>query len=170
MSHNDWFPTLCSIAGAPGIVETLKKGYEANGKTYKVHLDGYDQSGFLRSVSVYADDGSLVAMRHGDYKYVYAEQRMPGTLGLWAEPVTKLRLQKIFNLFQDPFERADITSNTYWDWNLNQIGAVYGAMDEVVQFSETFKEFPPRAFPPSFVPTTILDQAFSQIKEQRLKQ
>jgi arylsulfatase A-like enzyme len=186
MSHNDWVPTLCSIAGEPSIVEKLKNDYEANGKTYKVHLDGYDQSGFLRSVSgtpgkkngvksarnafFYADDdGLLVGMRHGDYKYVYAEQRMPGTLGLWAEPFTKLRLQKIFNLFQDPFERADITSNTYWDWNLNQVGAVYGAMDEVIQFSETFKAFPPRAFPQSFVPTTILDETFSQIKEQRLK-
>jgi arylsulfatase A-like enzyme len=183
MSHNDWAPTLCSIAGEPGIVEKLKKGYKANGTTYKVHLDGYDQSDFLRSVSgtsgknngvksarngfFYADDdGLLVAMRHGDYKYVYAEQRMPGTLGLWAEPFTKLRLQKIFNLFQDPFERADITSNTYWDWNLNQIGAVYGAMDEVFQFAATFREFPPRSFPPSFVPTTIMSETLNQIKER----
>jgi arylsulfatase A-like enzyme len=183
MSHNDWAPTLCGIAGEPGIVEKLKKGYKANGTTYKVHLDGYDQSDFLRSVSgtpgknngvksarngfFYADDdGLLVAMRHGDYKYVYAEQRMPGTLGLWAEPFTKLRLQKIFNLFQDPFERADITSNTYWDWNLNQIGAVYGAMDEVFQFAATFREFPPRSFPPSFVPTTIMSETLNQIKER----
>jgi arylsulfatase len=64
----------------------------------------------------------LVALRQGDYKYVFAEQRLAGTLGVWAEPFTKLRLQKIYNLFQDPYERADITSNTYWDWNLNHIG------------------------------------------------
>lgn len=186
MSHNDWIPTLCSIAGEPEIAAKLKKGYEANGKTYMVHLDGYDQSEFLSSVSGTAcnnngvksrrntfyysdDDGLLVALRHGDYKYVYAEQRCPGTLEIWAEPFTQLRLQKIFNLFQDPFERADITSNTYWDWNLNQIGAVYGAMDEVGEFAESFKEFPPRAFPPSFVPTTIVSEIMGQIKAQRAK-
>ena len=91
-----------------------------------------------------------MALRKGDYKYVFAEQRSPGTMGVWAEPFTKLRLQKIFNLFQDPFERADITSNTFWDWQLNHVGQVYGAMDDVAQFVATFKEFPPRSFPPSF--------------------
>ena len=106
-------------------------------------------------------------MRQGDYKYVYAEQRLQGTLGVWAEPFTKLRLQKIFNLYQDPFERADITSNTFWDWQLNHVGQVYGAMDEVFQFVETFKEFPPRSFPPSFVPTTIMEQTLEQLKQQR---
>jgi hypothetical protein len=69
----------------------------------------------------------LVAFRKGDYKYVYAEQRSPGTLQVWAEPFTKLRLAKIYNLLQDPFERADITSNTFWDWQLNHVGSVYGA-------------------------------------------
>ena len=71
-------------------------------------------------------------------------------MGVWAEPFTKLRLQKIFNLFQDPYERADITSNTFWDWQLNHVGGVYGAMDDVFEFAATFKEFPPRSIPPSF--------------------
>jgi len=185
MSHNDWLPTLCSIAGEPKLADKLKKGYKANGKSYKVHLDGYDQSTFLRSVSgtpgknngvksardtfFYTDDdGLLVALRQGDYKYTYAEQRLAGTLGVWAEPFTKLRLQKIYNLFQDPFERADFTSNTYWDWILNHVGSVYGAMDVVFQFVDTFKEFPPRAYPPSFVPTNIMEQTLHalQVKEK----
>ena len=183
-SHNDWVPTLCAIAGEPDIVGKLKAGYTANGISYKVHLDGYDQSPFLRNVSGTAgnnngtksardkffysdDDGLLVAMRQGDYKYVYAEQRSPGTMQVWAEPFTKLRLQKIYNLFQDPFERADITSNTYWDWNLNHIGQVYGAMEEVGKFVETFKEFPPRSFPPSFVPSTIMEQTLEDMKRRR---
>ncbi len=182
MSHNDWVPTLCSIAGEPAIVDKLQKGYTANGIQYKVHLDGFDQSAFLKAVSGSAannrgaksardkffysdDDGLLVAFRQGDYKYVYAEQRMPGTLGVLAEPFTKLRLQKIFNLFQDPFERADITSNTFWDWQLNHIGSVYGAMDEVFEFAASFKEFPPRSFPPSFVPTTIMEKELDSIEE-----
>jgi arylsulfatase A-like enzyme len=184
MSHNDWLPTLCAIAGEPDIAGKLRKGYQANGKTYKVHLDGYDQSKFLRSVNGTAannngvksarntffysdDDGLLVAMRQGDYKYVYAEQRLQGTLGVWAEPFTQLRLQKIFNLFQDPFERADITSNTFWDWQLNHIGSVYGSMDEVTKFVATFEKFPPRSFPPSFVPATIMSETIGELKEAR---
>jgi arylsulfatase len=186
MSHNDWMPTLAAIAGEPDLVNKLKKGYTANGKQYKVHLDGYDQSAFLRKVSgtagnnngvksardmfFYADDdGLLVGLRKGDYKYVYAEQRSPGTLQVWAEPFTKLRLSKIFNLFQDPFERADITSNTYWDWQVRHVGQIYGTMDDVFSFAASFKEFPPRSFPPSFVPTNVLEDVLDQIKEAREK-
>jgi arylsulfatase len=184
MSHNDWIPTLCAIAGEPDIVNKLKAGYTANGINYKVHLDGYDQSAFLRNVSGSAannngtksardkffysdDDGLLVAMRWGDYKYVFSEQRLQGTMGLWAEPFTTLRLQKIFNLFQDPFERADITSNTYWDRNLNHVGSMYGVMQEVFEFVATFKEFPPRSFPPSFNPANIMESTLEGIKEDR---
>src|SRR6478672_672149 len=92
MSHNDWIPTLCAIAGEPDIVNKLKAGYTANGISYKVHLDGFDQSNFLRNVSGTAannnstksardrffysdDDGLLVGLRLGDYKYVFSEQR-----------------------------------------------------------------------------------------------
>ncbi len=184
MSHNDWMPTLAAIAGEPDLINKMHKGYAANGQTYKVHLDGFDQSTFLRSVSGTAgnnngvksarhtffysdDDGLLVGFRDGDYKYVYAEQRLAGTMGVWAEPFTRLRLQKIFNLMQDPFERADFTSNTYWDWQLDHIGQIYGAMDQVVTFAQSFKEFPPRSFPPSFVPTTIMQQTLDSIREAR---
>ena len=111
MSHNDWIPTFCAIAGEPDIVNKLKAGYTANGINYKVHLDGYDQSTFLHNVSgtaannngtksardkfFYADDdGLLVGLRLADYKYVFSEQRKEGTMGVWAEPFTTLRLQK----------------------------------------------------------------------------
>jgi arylsulfatase len=184
MSHNDWIPTLCAIAGEPDIVNKLKAGYTANGVNYKVHLDGFDQSAFLRNVSGSAannngaksardkffysdDDGLLVALRQGDYKYVYAEQRAQGQMQVWAEPFTKLRLQKTFNLMQDPFERADITSNTFWDWQLNHVGSIYGAMDEVFKFVATLKEFPPRSFPPSFVPTTVVEDTLDALKSQQ---
>ncbi len=183
MSHNDWIPTLCSIAGEPDIVGKLKAGYTANGINYKVHLDGYDQSAFLQNVSGSAannngtksarnnffysnDDGLLVSFRQGDYKYVFSEQRSPGTMEVWAEPFTTLRLQKIFNLFQDPFERADITSNTFWDWQMNHVGSMYGVMDDVFQFASTFKDFPPRSFPPSFNPANILSEEMDGIKRK----
>ncbi|HEY5313665.1 MAG TPA: hypothetical protein VIK18_14150 [Pirellulales bacterium] len=124
-----------------------------------------------RSTFFYSDDdGLLVAMRQGDYKYVFAEQRAKGTMQVWAEPFTVLRLQKIFNLFQDPFERADITSNTFWDWQLNHIGNVYGMMDEVFRFAATFKEFPPRSFPPSFNPANVMDETIRDLKDARRRE
>jgi arylsulfatase len=184
MSHNDWIPTLCAIAGEPDIVNKLQKGYTANDTNYKVHLDGYDQSKFLTTVAgtvgknngaksardrfFYTDDdGVLVAYRKGDYKYVFEEQRSPGTMQVWAEPFTKLRLQKIFNVFQDPYERADFTSNTFWDWQLNHVGSMYGVMDDIVQFATTFKEFPPRSIPPSFNPATIMDETIKELRAKR---
>jgi hypothetical protein len=88
-------------------------------------------------------------------------------MALWAEPFTTLRLQKIFNLMQDPFERADITSNTFWDWQLNHVGGAYGMMDDVFQFAASFKEFPPRSFPPSFNPANILDAMMDDIKTKK---
>lgn len=176
MSHNDWIPTFASIAGEPDITNKLLKGYSANGKTYKVHLDGFDQSNFLRGKTTKSardkffytdDDGLLVGLREGDYKYVFAEQRLGGTMGVWAEPFTKLRLQKIFNLYQDPFERADITSNTFWDWQMNHVQLMYGAIQDVVVFAETFKEYPPRSIPPSFSAYTIMEEAMKDIKAQK---
>ena len=181
MSHNDWILTLCAIAGEPDIVNKLLKGYTANGKNYKVHLDGFDQSKFLTSVDgtvgknngsksarsefFYSDDdGLLVAMRKGDYKFVFSEQRSPGTMEVWAEPFTTLRLQKIYNLMQDPYERADITSNTFWDWQLNHVELMYGVMDDIVKFATTFKDYPPRSSPPSFNPANIMEETFRGIK------
>jgi len=123
----------------------------------------------LGAVRIRDDDGALVAFRKGDYKYVYAEQRAPGLMQVWAEPFTKLRLQKTFNLLQDPFERADITSNTFWDWQINHVGQIYGAMDDVGAFALTFKDFPPRSFPPSFVPTNVVEEMMDDIKDQRQK-
>jgi arylsulfatase len=187
MSHNDWVPTLMALAGEPDIIGKLKKGYTTSGiqgRNYKVHLDGFDQSKFLTSVSgtpgknngvksarnefFYADDdGLLVALRQGPYKYVFSEQRKEGTMGVWAEPFTTLRLQKIFNLMQDPYERADITSNTYWDWNLNHVGSAYGMMDDVFKFVATFDEYPPRSFPPSFNPANLLEAKMREIKARK---
>ena len=179
LSHNDWFPTFCNIAGEPDIINKLKAGYTAAGKSYKVHLDGFDQTAYLRGSTPHSartkffysdDDGLLVGMRDGDYKYVFAEQRLAGTMGVWAEPFTKLRLQKVFNLYQDPYERADFTSNTYWDWLINHVTGVYGAIGDVAAFAATFKQFPPRSIPPSFSAYTIMEETLEEVKrEQRIE-
>jgi arylsulfatase len=113
------------------------------------------------------DDALLVGMRLGDYKASFAEQRMPGTMAVWAEPFTKLRLTKLYNLMQDPFERADITSNTYWDWIMNHVPQVYQGMEGVTVFVESFKEYPPRSVPPSFNPANILEDTLREISAKQ---
>src|SRR5690606_5885453 len=123
VSHLDWIPTFLAAAGEPNIVEQLKKGHEAAGKTFKVHLDGYNLLPYLsgqeergpRDRFFYiSDDGDLMAVRFDNWKMVFLEQRCAGTLQVWAEPFTVLRIPKLYNLRTDPFERADTTSNTYW--------------------------------------------------------
>jgi arylsulfatase len=93
-------------------------------------------------------------MRQGDYKYVFSEQREEGTMGVWAEPFTTLRLQKIFNLMQDP-------------WNINHVGSVDGTMDEVFKFVKTFDEYPPRSSPASFNPANLMEETLREIKAGR---
>jgi arylsulfatase len=185
MSHNDWVPTLCAIAGESDIVGKCLKGYDdKRGHNYKVHLDGHDQSKFLttfegtanknngvksaRNTFFYSDDdGLLVGMRQGDFKHVFSEQRREGTLGVWGEPFTTLRMTKLFNLMQDPFERADITSNTYYDWFLTRAGLMYGMMDDVFRFTATFNEYPPRSYPPSFNPANIMEGTLRRLKAKQ---
>lgn len=114
-THQDWFPTLLAAAGEHDIVEKLRKGKKRNGKKFHVHLDGHDMLSCLRgevkespreSVFYFNDDGQLVALRFGDWKLVFMEQRAK-TLALWAEPFVQLRVVKVFHLRRVPFERAD---------------------------------------------------------------
>ena len=122
MQHHDWLPTFLSMAGESDIVGKLKKGYKTIGRTYKNHIDGYDLTPYLtgktktspRKLFVYlSDDGDVLALRYDNWKLVFMEQRCTGTMQVWAEPFTKLRVPKLFNLRTDPYEFADITSNTY---------------------------------------------------------
>ena len=107
-------------------------------------------------------------MRQGDYKYVFAEQRLPGTMGVWAEPFTKLRLQKIFNLFQDPFERADITSNTFWDWQLNHVGQRLRGDGRGLQVRGDVQGVSRRARSRrASIPSTIMEETLDSIKDTR---
>jgi arylsulfatase len=159
VSHNDWFVTLLSAAGDPDIKEELEAGRELNGTTYRVHLDGHDQLDYLtgavaESPRVHffyvSDDGDLTAMRYDNWKIVFLEQRAPGTLQVWLEPFTELRIPKIFNLRTDPYERADITSNTYFDWMIDRAWILIPAQMYVANMLTTLAEFPPRQEPASF--------------------
>jgi arylsulfatase A-like enzyme len=135
-SGHDWVPTLLAAAGDSGIKEKLLTGYAAAGKTFKVHLDGYNQLPYLtaqqdnsdrKGFIYFDDDGHLVAMRFENWKLVFAEQKTAGTLDIWGEPFTVRRVPLIYNLRMDPYERADITSNTYWDWSLRKMHLLMGS-------------------------------------------
>ena len=104
------------------------------------------------------DDGDLAAVRFDNWKLVFLEQRAAGTLQVWAEPFTQLRVPKIFNLRTDPFERADITSNTYYDWLLDHAWVVVPMQAYVAGMLETFSKFPPRQKPASFSLVEVLEK------------
>lgn len=155
----DWFPTLLAAVGDTDIKDRLLAGTTIDGKQYKNHLDGYNQLAYLtgqddksarNTFFYFNDDGEVVALRYENWKFVFKEQRAKGTLQVWAEPFTSLRVPKMFDLRADPYERADVTSNTYWDWVLDHAFLLGPAQAQVGQFLATFKEFPPAQRPDSF--------------------
>ena len=167
VSHLDWAPTLLAAAGVPDVKEKLLKGYKAGGKSFKVHLDGYNQLPYLtgqepksprQEFFYFSDDGDLTGLRYDNWKVVFAQQRSPGTLALWGEPFVKTRIPWLYNLRTDPYEKATVTSNTYWDWYLNHIYLLIPAQHYVGQFLATFKEYPPRQKAASFSIDQVLEQ------------
>ncbi len=170
VSGLDWFPTLLAAAGDPDIKDRLLAGTTIDGKQYKNHLDGYNQLPYLtgsadesaRKEFFYLnDDGEIVGLRYENWKLVFAEQRETGTLQIWAEPFTRLRLPKMFDLRSDPYERADITSNTYWDWELAHAYLLVAGQEYIAKFLATFKDYPPAQRPASF----SIDQIQEQLNE-----
>jgi arylsulfatase len=170
VSHLDWLPTFVAMAGDPKVKDELLKGYAAGGRTYKVHLDGDNLVPYLtgqaakgprESFFYINDDQQLVALRYDNWKLVFMEQRAPGTLLIWANPFTDLRVPKIFNLRTDPYERADITSNTYYDWLLDHVFVLVPAQQYVGQFLLTFKDYPQRQKAASF----NMDEVFKKLKD-----
>lgn len=159
MSGLDWFPTLLAAAGDTDIKDRLLKGADVGGKNFKVHLDGFNQLDYLTGKSdksardefyYFSDDGDLVSMRYGDWKLVFCEQRAPGGLKVWSEPFTCLRVPKLFNLRMDPYERADVVSDQYYDWLTKNDFLLFNGIRKSAAFLETFVEYPPSQRPASF--------------------
>lgn len=160
MHHMDWLPTFLAMAGVPDIKEQLLAGgVQAIGREYKVHLDGYNSLPYLlgeeektprKEIYYFSDDGDLTALRYEEWKAIFLEHRFPQTLRAWAEPWTELRIPLLFNLRRDPYERSQITSNTYYDWYLDRAYVLLPAADYIGKFLATFEEFPPRQKPGSF--------------------
>jgi arylsulfatase A-like enzyme len=167
--HMDWLPTFLAAAGDPDVKEKLLTGHQAGSSSFKVHLDGYNLLPYLtgeaartprREIFYFTDDGDLSALRYDDWKIVFLEQRAPGTLKVWANPFTPLRMPLIFNLRRDPYERAQITSNTYYDWLLDHVYFLVPAQAYVGRFLETFVEYPPSQKAASF----SLDQVMEKLQ------
>jgi arylsulfatase len=166
----DWLPTVLAAAGDDQVTDKLLKGYQIGDMTYKVHLDGYNLVPYLtgqvekspRDSFIYVnDDQQVVGLRYDNWKMVFLEQRVEGTLRIWAEPFVSLRLPKMFNLRTDPYERADITSNTYYDWIFDHAFLLVPAQAYVGQFLATFKDYPQRQKAASF----NLDDVLKKMQE-----
>lgn len=155
VSHEDWLPTFAAVAGNDKIVEQLKTGIQLNGRRYKNYLDGHNMLQYFtgkvkdspRRDFIYVDDGGdVVAIRVGDWKAVYAENRA-SRLQIWKEPFVPLRAPDLYNLRRDPFEKAKLGSNTYEDWYIDR-AYVLGPMQTVAsQFLVTLQEYPPSQSP-----------------------
>jgi len=166
--HMDWLPTFLAIAGEPDIKEKLKQGdVQAISRTYKVHLDGYNVLPLLtgktkesprKEIFYFSDDGDLTALRYGDWKMIFMQQKAEATLRAWMEPFVPLRVPIIENLRRDPYERAEITSNTYYDWLLDRAYLLVPAQAYVGEFLTTFQEFPPRQKAASFSLDQVMEK------------
>jgi len=159
ISGLDWFPTLLAAAGEPTIKEKLLTSYKSQGTSFKVHLDGFNQLPYLKGQEkksareefyYFNDDADLVAMRMHEWKIVFHEQRSQGGFDIWSNPFTPLRAPKIFNLRQDPYERADITSYVYDKWWASKMYIVADGVQRGAKFLETFIAYPPSQDPASF--------------------
>ncbi len=165
ISMEDWLPTLLAVAGDPNIKEKLLKGHKVGKMTYKVHLDGYNmlpyftgkvKEGPRKEMFYFTDEGQLSALRYGDWKLMFSEQRAHG-FDVWQEPLVTLRVPKLFNLRQDPFERADHETFGYTKWRFERVFMLAPGAAYVGQFLSTFKEFPPRQKPGSFNLDRVLE-------------
>ncbi|MEO0797274.1 MAG: arylsulfatase [Verrucomicrobiota bacterium] len=158
VSHEDWMPTFATAGGNPNLKKELLTGYEAIGRDYRQHLDGYDMTEYFtekvdmsprKEFWYFNDDGQLVALRLGPWKAVFYENRGKA-FGVWMEPFTELRIPLLFNLRRDPFEKSQHNSNTYYDWFLDRAYVLVPMQAAAAKFAQTFVEYPPSQKPGSF--------------------
>jgi len=167
VAHEDWMVTFATAAGKADLKEDLLDGYEAIGRQYKQHLDGYDMNEYFAKADTFEtfddnisasprkefyyvnDDAQVVAMRLGDWKGVFLENRADA-FQIWREPFVELRIPLLFNLRRDPFEKAQIDANVYHDWFLDRPYVIVPMQQIAGKFFQTLKEYPPSQLPGSF--------------------
>jgi arylsulfatase len=163
VSHEDWVPTFVAAAGEPNVKEKLLTGYDAAGKTFKVHLDGYNQRDVLAGTGpgqrkeyyYWTDDGNLAGLRYERWKIVFMEQRAH-SLDVWQDPLITLRFPKLIDLRADPFEVAPHDAGDYDRWRVERAFVLVPAQAFVAQHLSTYQEFPPRQKPGSFSLNEVL--------------
>jgi len=168
--HMDMLPTFVAAAGKSDIKEDLLDGYKSKAlnRDYKIHLDGYNIIEHIKDpkgvkcprheIFYFSDEGDLTALRYDDWKLIFMEQKVEATLEAWINPFTPLRVPLMFNLRRDPYERAQITSNTYYDWMIDRIFLLVPAQRYVGKFLMTFKDYPPRMKAGSFSLEKVMEQ------------
>jgi arylsulfatase len=171
-SHEDMLPTLLAAAGDPDVKEKLLKGgVSAIGRTYKVHLDGYNLLPNLKGEATewprkeflyWTDDGGLAALRYEQWKLNFLEQRAE-SFDVWQEPFVPLRVPKLFTLRGDPFERGDHEGIDYAHWRFERVFLLVPAQAYVKNWLTSFRDFPPRQKPASF----SLDQVMEQLSSAK---
>lgn len=170
-SGMDWFPTFLAAAGDADIKERLLKGATLSGKTFKVHLDGYNQLDFITGKTTksartefpyFNDDAQMVGFRYGNWKAVFREQSAAGGFKVWSDPFIDYRIPKLFNLRMDPYERADLVSDQYYDWFVKNDFIMNLVMIPAIGFLETFNAYPPSQLPASF----SVDQIEKEVNEK----
>jgi arylsulfatase A-like enzyme len=169
-AHEDFMPTFAAANGEPQLVEKLTQGTTLNGKTFKVHLDGYNLLPFLKGevkespreeFLYWSDDGDLMALRYREWKVAFPEQNTQISpeypQGVWMGQFTKLRIPKLYNLRADPFERGPDSIN-YANWYTHRVFILVPAQVAVAKYIESFKDFPPRTKPASFTVGDVMEK------------
>jgi arylsulfatase A-like enzyme len=167
-AHEDMIPTVMAAVGDPKIKEDLLKGKKIGDTTYKVHLDGYNLMPALKGEGdwprkeflYWTDDGSVAALRYGDYKATFLKQNAHG-MRVWLEPFEVMRAPLLCNLRMDPFERAEYEGMDYDRWYIEHMFAFAPAAAYVGQWLQSFREFPPRMKPGSFSLDRVMESMTS---------
>lgn len=170
ISGLDWFPTLVAWAGNPKIKQELLQGKQLGDYTYKVHLDGYDQSQFLlgkgpsqRHEILYFTESTLGAVRIGDYKYIFISQ--PNG---WLGGTVKLDWPLIINLRLDPFERTATQAMGYgMDFFGHEFWRFVFVQQEVGELGKSFVDYPPMQAPASFNLESVKEQIMKAIQARQ---
>ncbi len=171
-AHEDMLPTLVAAAGDKNATTDLLKGRSIGGKTFKVHIDGYDLGPALRGETAWprkdfiywTDDGSVAALRYENWKITFLEQEAEG-LKVWQEPFTELRAPKITNLRMDPFERAEEENAMgYQRWYMEHMFVIAPAGAYVGKWLQSFKDYPPRQKPGSFNLERVMEEVMKPAK------
>ncbi len=167
VSHQDWVPTLMAAAGDPDVKEKLLNGHEANGSTFKVHLDGYNMMDYFsdggegesprKEIFYFTDIGELSAVRHENFKVMFSKQEAHG-FDVWKNPYTPLAWPDLLDLRADPFETAPRESIGWGLWSTQRMYTLSAAGLVATEFLKTFLDYPPRQAPGSFSVDGILQQ------------